>query len=119
MQLSKVAARPDLEFDERFVLALEDASAAGNAQRLFVAPADRERFRRTQAKARSGRGEGRGTLSVHVSGGCRVGPLPEGPLVVRTLMRIEPNGRFIPLVEQDLRAAAASGAWDGMPLCGS
>ena len=69
---------------------------------------DLERLANAQKKARAfktaGRKDGKGSLSVGVSGGCIQGALPDGPLEVSIYLKTERGGEFLPVINAlDLR----------------
>ena len=112
---------------EHFVLAevadpveiaeLADKALPARSLTLYrIAPADLPRAAAMQAKARdraASAGPKGGGFSVGAEG-CRIGPLPDGPLPVSTFFKSAETGRFITLVdEMDLKSVRGS---DGRPV---
>lgn len=57
-------------------------------------------------------GGGRGSLSVGVDS-CRHAPLPSGPLLTTTILRIDAGGYFVMFDDLDLRAVVSDGELAG------
>lgn len=121
-------------FDEHFVLAITNATPAAGLARSVkadehvltaaIAAPDMQRFRNTQAKARNARAanatDGKGSISVSITGGCRRGVLDMKTASVRSYMRTEADGRFFPLTGEirlaDIFVKAGMPAAD-VPAC--
>lgn len=84
---------------------------------------DREAFRAMQARIKAFRaagGKGRGSLSIGATG-CRVAPVPPGPLRISAWLQARPDEDFFALMRDfDLRAQlkAAGLDPDAIPPCG-
>jgi hypothetical protein len=120
------------KIDETFHLLVADA-AAGEAgviapevgerlQTARVAPADIERLRATQAKARtlkaSGGPKGKGSLTVSIKGGCKTAEMQGVELVMNLYMQTESNSEWFPVVSGlDLRSALGAEMLAKIPAC--
>lgn len=93
-----------------------------HVQQARIAPRDVERLRAALARAdafrKSGHRDGKGSISVRVTGGCRNGPAGPLPLVTSIYMRRTPTEPFFPLVKDiDLRQAVGVEALAKLPPC--
>lgn len=128
---TKESSGPDT-INETFLLAVEDAAPGDaavvmpeNGERLQtarVAPADIERLRATQAKARAlkvtGEGKGKGSLTVSAKGGCKTGEFGDADLVMNLFMQTETDGEWFPVVSAlDLRRALGEEVLAKIPAC--
>jgi hypothetical protein len=119
--------------DETFLLDVKDAKAgeagvimpeAGERlQTARVAPADIERLRTTQAKARAmkavGGKKGKGSISVNARGACRTGDLPAGALNLNIFMANQKGGSWFPVVSNlDVRKALGADVLAKIEACG-
>lgn len=128
---TKETSGPDA-INETFLLTVEEAAPgdAGlvmpeNGERLQtarVAPADIERLRATQAKARAlkaaGEGNGKGSLTVSAKGGCKTSEFGDAELVLNLFMQTETDGEWFPVVNAlDLRRALGEKMLAKIPAC--
>lgn len=95
--------------------------ASERLQVLKIASADFPRLRAAQDKVRAYKasgGEGKGSISVSIGGGCIDGPVGAGPLIAAVYMRTSPaDGYFAMLKPLDLRKLAGEDAIAKLPNC--
>lgn len=97
---------------------LAQAAQTGTRITVFRIPeserAQLESARAAAAGASDARGRRtHGSLSVSLAG-CARAPLPDGPLLLTTYLKITPDGDFFPLVQDlDLRSLSGDGAGAG------
>jgi hypothetical protein len=87
-----------------------------------VAQADVARLAAAQAKARAfretGRKDGKGSISVTITGGCRDGRIGDAAMVASIFMRSAPDEKYFPLVSSvNLRKLVGEAAVQNIPLC--
>lgn len=86
-----------------------------------VAQADVARLAAAQAKARAfqatGRKDGKGSISVTISGGCRDGAINRGALVAELYMRSKPDEQYFLMSSLDLRKLLPEEAIAKLPMC--
>jgi len=120
--------QPDGAIDESFALAVDGpAEAPGvvvNAgserlQILKVAPDDLARLRAAQLRARENKAAGgHGRLGVTIRGGCKDGPIGDGPLIAAVLMRTSEGADYFPVMRSvNLRTLAGEAAIAALPYC--
>lgn len=131
MTITLSAPAPHGPIDEAFAL---DVAAGAEAQGvtvnaeterlqvLKIAPADVERLRAAQARARAAKAAGvgaKGSLTVGIRGGCLDGPLGQGPLIAAVFMRAAPGEDYFAMLKPvDLRRLAGEEAIAKLPACG-
>lgn len=123
---------PDAAFEETLRLAIvNDATVSGidveperreTVHVALVAPDDRARFAAIQARVRAyreaGKPNGRGTLSIRVSGGCRDGEIEAESARIATFMRTVEGRPFFPLTrDQPLATMLAGVPLERLPPC--
>lgn len=119
--------------DETFLLDVKDAKegeagvimpeAGERLQTARVAPADIERLRAAQTKAKTikaaGGQKGEGSISINARGACKSGDLPDGPLNLNIFMSADKGISWFPIVSSfDVRKALGPDLISKIKACG-